>query len=257
MFLVAGKSCISIANGARSKSNRQIAVAWPRRKEFAMIQRTKIAALSSGLLISSVAGANLLANGSFESPAGYALGQQGILPVEWNVTNVTPDMYSSDASFGLNPNVLGNFTGVTAQDGLGWVAGWSSFAESFAQNLGTALTPGTSYSLSGYLRQAKRSDLDNPGAYNIFLNSTNTMAGAQQVASWSPTTGANFWEFRSTSFVAPANASLLPWIIFEPYESGPGSAYPGLDNVILTPVPEPATIAALGAGALAILRRRR
>jgi hypothetical protein len=83
----------------------------------------------TGVLIAipfaSPAAANLLVNGSFEAPAGFAQGTQGVMPPAWNVTNHTPDLFSSDGSFGLSPTQFNNFTGVTAQQGLGWVAGYS------------------------------------------------------------------------------------------------------------------------------------
>lgn len=209
------------------------------------------------LLYTPNASADLITNGSFEAPPGFAVGQQGVMPPGWEVTNPSPDLYSSDGSFGLLPAVLGNFTGVTAQDGLGWVAGWSSFQESFAQNLSTPLNPGTEYELSGYLRQALRSDLKNPGAYKILLNSSNSFGGALEVASWAPTTGAGFWEFRTATFTAPSNANVLPWLIFQPYAAEAGQAYPGLDNLVLTAVPEPSSAALLSTILVSLLATRR
>lgn len=200
------------------------------------------------LLSTSSVSADLITNGSFEAPAGFAVGQQGVMPPGWVITNVTPDLYSTDGSFGLPPTFLGNFPGVTAQHGLGWVAGWANLSESFAQNLGTSLTPGEEYQIGGYLRQALRSDLNNPGAYRILLNSSNSLAGSVEVASWAPTTGADSWEFRTATFTAPLNANDLPWIIFQPYVGGAGGAYPGLDNVTLSAVsavPEPSSAALL------------
>ncbi len=201
--------------------------------------------LFSLLSSSSVSAANLITNGSFEAPAGFAVGQQGVMPPSWVVTNVTPDLYSTDGSFGLSPNAFGNFPGVTAQNGLGWVAGWSLYPESFAQNVGTLLTPGVEYQIGGYLRQALRSGLDSPGAYDILLNSSNSLTGSVAVARWAPTTDANSWEFRTATFTAPLNANDLPWLIFRPYDGGSLTTYPGLDNVTLIAVPEPSSIALL------------
>lgn len=190
------------------------------------------------VLSNSYASAGYILNGSFEASAGYFQTQQGVMPPNWVATKQSPDLYSTNGSFGLAPSDYGNFTGASAQDGLGWVAGWSLVEETFAQNLATTLTPGAEYSISGYLLQSKRPDLDNPGGYSILLNSTNSFSGPLvQVATWQPTTNSDSWEYRNATFTAPTNANSLNWIIFRPYDSGSGSAYPGLDNVSLTAGP--------------------
>jgi hypothetical protein len=195
-----------------------------------------LTALLSGVLLASPAKANLLTNGSFEAPSGFAQATQGVMPPAWNGTNHTPDLFSTDGSFGLSPTQFNNFTGVTAQHGLGWVAGYSGLSEAFGQQLATMLAPNEPYAFNGYVIQATRPDLDVTGAYDILLNSTNSLAGAVLVATLDPTTNANNWELRSETFTAPANAGSLPWIIFRSYASGPGASYPGLDNASLTAV---------------------
>ncbi len=206
-----------------------------------MLPKFNSAVLFVSLIISSHASANLVTNGSFEAPPGFALGAQGVMPPGWVATNLTPDLYSTDGSFGLAPGYAGNFPGVAAQNGLGWVAGASGISETFAQELGAPLTPGVEYSISAYLMQAERFDLNHTGAYEILLNSSNSFSGAVLAATWDPTTGSDSWEYRNAIFTAPANASLLPWLIFRPYASGSSTAYPGLDNVVLAAVPEPSS----------------
>ncbi|MBM4231517.1 MAG: hypothetical protein FJ184_12355 [Gammaproteobacteria bacterium] len=222
-----------------------------------MLRKSQLFIVLFSLLSTSSVSAGLITNGSFEAPTGFAVDAQGSMPPSWFVTNMSPDLYSTDGLFGLSPNAFGNFTGVTAQSGLGWVAGWTDVTESFAQNLNTLLTPGLEYQIDGYLRQAVRSDLNNPGAYRILLNSSNSLAGAVEVASWGPTTaGANSWEFRTATFAAPSNADSLPWLIFRPYASGLGGAYPGLDNVVLTAVPEPSSTALVSAILVSLIATR-
>lgn len=83
-----------------------------------------VAALLSGF--ATCANANVIRNPSFEIIPGSVL-NQGIMPSEWTTAHVTTgpgaDTYSTDGSDGASPSDLGNFTGVTAFDGIRWVAG--------------------------------------------------------------------------------------------------------------------------------------
>lgn len=227
-----------------------------------MSAKNLFVAMIFGCTITAQASADLLLNGSFEAPSGYAQGAQGVMPPNWQATDSTsPDLYSSDGSFGLSPSAFGNFVGVVAQDGLGWVAGAGASSwgyESFGQLLANPLLPNSQYSLTAYLHQSTRSDLNNPGAYEIMINQANTLVGAVPLVSLDPTTGSGNWEFRTSSFMTPANSISLPWLIFRPYASGPTGtfSYPGLDNVVLTAVPEPSTLLTLVIGLCWASKRR-
>ncbi len=198
--------------------------------------------------LASNAQANLLRNPSFENVPGTGPGyqDQGLMPSDWVTVAVTPDTYSTDGSYGLPPSGFGNFDGVAAQDGLRWVAGWSDAVEVFGQALTAPLTPGTSYSLSGYLHQAYRGDLNNPGGYDIYLttdSSYSSIASGTLLGRLASTTSyAAGWGSHSIAFTAPANAGTHPFLSFVPVAtSTDGYTYPGLDNLSLTPVPEPST----------------
>jgi hypothetical protein len=186
--------------------------------------------------------ANLLRNGSFEATpcATPCAHTQGVLPSDWTALpprsatpDPEPDTYSNDGSYGLSPQDYGNFTGVTAQDGLRWVAGWSLYGETFGQELGAPLVPGHRYILSAYLRQAVRSDLANSGAYQVELWSDPTGAAKVVLGSFAPTTGQLAWEQRTLAFVAPPEAASYMVIAFVSMASGRGAAYPGIDNLVL------------------------
>jgi hypothetical protein len=208
-----------------------------------------------------MAEAGLIANGSFETVPGTGPGYQGqgMLPTGWVSVNSTPDTYSNDGSYGLAPGVLGNFTGVTAFDGIRWVAGGAfgrsaggpiGNAESFGTTLTATLAPGQAYQLDVHLHQALRADLNNPGAYDVYLASGNTpagIAGADLLGTLAPTANTATWESRSLTFIAPVDSGARPFLFFAPYEASGNNSYPGLDATSLTPqgssaVPEPASL---------------
>src|SRR5205085_7989172 len=119
------------------------------------------------------------------------------------------DNYLNDGNYGLFPSVLGNFPDVTAFDGIRWVAGGAfgrsaggliGNAESFGTTLTATLAPGQAYQLDAHLHQALRADLNNPGAYDVYLASANTPAGiggADLLGTLAPTVDTATWESRS------------------------------------------------------------
>lgn len=227
------------------------------------IQKISLISLVLSILLvkATVSNGNLIRNPGFEDvPEGYLYGQ-GLMPSEWITVNMTPDTYSEDGSYGLLPeaevsvlNPGSNFTGVTAQEGIRWVAGGSKHPETFGQLLTTPLSPSQQYEFSGYMIQAKRADIDNPGGYELWLAADNDTPATGYLGRLEPTTDSDEWEFRTLTFTAPQDADNLPFLLFVPYDTGTGSAYPGLDSVML--VPEPATVLFIGLGGLMLLRKR-
>ncbi len=202
--------------------------------------------------------ANLIRNASFEDVPNASTGVQGILPSEWVVANVTPDTYSNDGSFGFLPSAGssgGNFTGVTAYDGIRWVAGWSSAGqERFGQFLSENLTTGVDYTMSGFLHQAVRPDLNNPGGYEIYLtdtSSTTPASGAYLGFLGQTRSTSEGWQQYSFSFTATAEMSGLSFLMFAP--TSDTSAYPGLDSVSLSAVPVPAAVWLFGSGLIGLI----
>jgi hypothetical protein len=195
------------------------------------------------------------------------------MPTGWQSVTSTPDTYSNDGSYGLPPSELGNFSGVTAFEGIRWVAG-AAFSrtaasttvggESFGTTLLMTLTPGAAYQLDAHLYQALRSDLDNPGGYHLFLAQGSTpggLTGATLLGALAPTTGVDAWEARSLTFIAPLDAGSRPLLIFAPYKVSAGNAYPGIDAVSLTAtaaaVPEPASLILFALGGVGLFTGRR
>lgn len=190
------------------------------------------------MLASQAAGAaNLIRNGSFEAtPCATPCNQdQAYLPSEWLSLNSTPDTYSNDGSYGLTPDGYGNFTGAAAQDGIRWVAGWSAIPEILGQVLSVPLVPGTSYTLTAYLREAVRPDLANPGTYEIelwdstdYASSNKIVLGALQPLATTQTA----WTPATMTFVAPAQASSFRVLALRPIKVSMDT-YPALDNLSL------------------------
>ncbi|MCC7436100.1 MAG: PEP-CTERM sorting domain-containing protein [Methanoregulaceae archaeon] len=217
----------------------------------------------ASVFLGSLAGpvsANLFLNGGFEDVPGPGSGQ-GLLPSDWISINQSADTYSNDGSFGLFPWEFGNFPGVTAHGGLRWVAGANvdqpSGGEIFGQVLSASLVAGVTYRVDGWLHQALRTDLNNPGGYDLWLDKGN-FADRLYVGhlgdTTSPTAG---WTSFFDEFVAPTNAAEYTRFSFAPIASGSWGTYPGLDDVSLTAVPEPASLLVIGIGAAALIRRRR
>ncbi len=173
---------------------------------------------------------NLLRNPSFETASVIVLGQ-GVVPDEWMVVLPSPDTYSNDGSFGLPPNGFGNFTGVVAQDGLRWVAGWNGLPETFGQVLTSSLTPGARYRLEGYMHPAIRGDITSDGTYVVSLADGVGLAQTSVLGRFGYTNSVS-WQHRVFEFVAPPEAEQLPLMHFVP-TSTIGYSYPGLDNLLL------------------------
>ena len=107
------------------------------------------------LTLSVCCKADLLLNGSFEFVPGSNAGQS-LMPEDWVQTQVTADTYSNDGSYGLAPSDFNNFTGVTAQDGIRFIAGADGGAsgtgiEAFGQNLAVSLIEGETFQLGELL----------------------------------------------------------------------------------------------------------
>ena len=187
--------------------------------------------------------AGILINGGFEDVPNSDR-RQGILPSAWVQTTGTADSYSNDGSYGITPGQFGNFPGVTAFEGIRWIGGAggpadSSLREGFAQELFENLVPGEQYRFTAQLHQAFRSDLDNPGTYEVYLASDNRLTNAVLLGSFEETS-ANEWQYREFEFIAPTQAANLNWLVFFPITNVDAtSTYPGIDDLRLEIASDP------------------
>ncbi len=185
-------------------------------------------------LSAEVAVVNLLRNPSFEIVPGPQQGQ-GLLPTDWVMIALTPDTFSNDGSYGLPPHAFGYFPGVVARDAIRWVAALATTtAEMFGQQLSSPLLPSQNYRLTGWLHQAPRADLANPGSYEFLLATSSTTPQSAVVLGRFPSTTQPQWERRTLQFTAPADATSRPWLVIRPVPTGTvASVFPGLDGLIL------------------------
>ena len=212
------------------------------------------------LATAGLAQANMFTNASFENVPNSDIGQ-GFLPSDW--VNIPPpiptaDTYSNDGSYGLLPSDNGNFTGVTAKDGIRWVAGWSAEGqESFGQYLASNLSANMDYVMSGWLHQSVRYNYE--GGYEIYLTNTPGVHTEYLGFLGSTTSLTAGWQQYSFNFTATSAMSTLNFLEFAPIvTAGTGSAYPGLDLVSLTVVPVPAAVilGVLGLGVAGVKLRK-
>ena len=214
-------------------------------------------ALASLACVSFNTNANLIRNASFEDVPDASTGQ-GLLPSEWVIANASPDTYSNDGSYGLLPSAGGNFTGVEAYDGIRWVAGWSSRQERFGQVLTDNLVTGVTYTMSVFMHQAVRSDLNHPGGYEVYLTNTSSDApvSGEYLGFLGQTSSvAEGWQEYGFSVIATAEMSALSFLMFAPVSDI--SAYPGLDAVSLNAVPVPAAVWLFGSGLIGLIGAAR
>ncbi len=183
-------------------------------------------------------GPNLVRNPSFELVPGPQEGQ-GLLPTFWEQVEpaavLNADTWSTDGLYGLhpdNPMISPHYSGMSADDGVRWVAAWSAIPEVFGQQLTAPLIPGRPYRIEASLLQSQRSDVSFPGGYDVLLAESPSYLTAVGVVSLPPTISADDWEEKLGLFVAPIDADQRPWLVFRPYAEF-GSAYPGMDSVAL------------------------
>lgn len=217
------------------------------------------------LVVPFAAHANLIFNGDFEL-GNTGFGSDYTL-VDPNGTSPFPTPPGSPANGNGNPKNMydeGTYTVTNVQPGA-WHALWrnnvdltdhnwymlfngatSSGKKAWTQTIVPALTVGQKYRLSFDVVTAYGND-NAPAELQLSI-------GGDQVASVTAPLGTEQWKNVFAEFVfTGANSSAN---ILNVETTATGNDF-GIDNISLEAVPEPATLACLGIGAAALLRRRR
>jgi len=217
-------------------------------------------AIATLLLAAAPAHANLIVNGSFETPA-VAVGSF----TSFTAASATPPTGWSIVGPGAVSIVSGTFTqggfSFPDQDGVQWLdlTGLSSNTATGVQQT-IATTPGATYDLSFWVGNvANFPSPTTTSTVNVLVN------GALALAATNSTGGTTLtWEEFDVSFVAASSTTILTFLNGDPANDDSN----GLDNIVVTlaqeddptpGVPEPATLLLLGVGtaAAAAVRRMR
>ena len=197
---------------------------------------------------------NLIVNGGFENPVVgngnlgiYSGGSTAI--TGWTVTGT--DVLILDTNYGEPGNGIARFAsqeGVQSLDITG--SANTGLADGVRQTISTAM--GMTYRVSFSVGRAQSSV--NSSLYNS-PSTVRLSIGGGPLTSYTnsnSTSGTTNWQSFTTSFVATGTSTDVAFL-----NGTPDNSFAGLDNVSVQAVPEPASLAALGLGAAALLRRRK
>lgn len=221
--------------------------------------------LSLGLLAAAATQSfAFITNGSFETGTAYT-GAPNIFvagtPSPWVATSYTPDMYDNTGTDGWGlagvPAYQNMMSGVVACDGhrfIGFAASATmGFYESFGQNV-SGLVVNQNYTMSACMITDPTTQntpyggpYDGYGTIDVYLNSS-------LIGTFAQNTSSKVWQSRSFSFTATSTAGFLEYrAVIDNSSPALRSSYMGLDDIQV--VPEPASLATVGLGLAAIIRR--
>lgn len=146
---------------------------------------------------------NLISDGSLELGVINSC-SQGQVPDTWFNTNGTADTFTYDCAVlqGLAIDAFAHFVNLpAADDGIRFIAGWSSADETFGTSLTQPLVPGDWYDVRARFTMSETLSAD--GSYAIWLSMGPTMTGAVQVANIGTADAVGAWNSDAAHFQAP------------------------------------------------------
>ena len=196
--------------------------------------------------------AGLIQNGSFELPvlpSGVAMEYSGgstAIP-SWTVVGDNVLLLQTAYSE-LGPPYFDGVVQFNAQSGLNSLdltggGSTDSPTDGVQQNVTTTL--GDTYSLSFYVGRAQSNNGDsryqNPATADLSINGGPLVSFTNSDL---PLSGYVDWEQFTTSFIATGSSTTITFLNGTPV----GTNFAGLDNVVLTAVPEPSSLILIGVG---------
>lgn len=218
----------------------------PKRASLSSAVRAAAGALMC--LLGSAAHADLISNGSFESPVvtagSFQLFSTGGTFSGWSVVGATGNVAIVSGSFTQN-----GFS-FPAEDGAQWLdlTGISNTATGIQQTIAT--TSGQQYDLSFWV-----GNVSNPGGIfgttstvDLELNGTKVLTVTNSNANGQT----QAWQQFTFSFMATSSSTTLAFLNADPSNDTSN----GIDNIVLTPEPGSLTLLGIGLLGLGAVRRR-
>lgn len=188
--------------------------------------------------------ANLISNGSFES-GNFVPNGDDTMALGVGATDITGWTVIDDSIAWIGP--MNPFNGYAASDG-GYcldLTGYSSGSPYGGVEQSFATTIGQIYNV--------QVDLGAHASYTSISCLKLIAAGQETIlTAVPPTSGGQTWEHHSWNFMATSTTTNLQLVGFLSSQNDIG-----VDNVVVTAVPEPASMIALSLGVFAALRRRK
>ena len=209
---------------------------------------SRIALFSVTVVIATSASAQIVQNSSFESFTGAFGGDNGAQLIGSSTTLTGWTIVGGEIAILKNSNAYN----LTASDGVNFLdlAGYSNagFPKGVSQVL-TGLSAGQTYALSMDLGIRNGACVSGGNNCRGPIQVSASVAGTSQTFTHSSVTDGNVWNRFSSNFVANNSSALLT---IQGVSLPAGNQYIGLDNVSISPIPEPTTWGLMLAGLVAL-----